>query len=473
MTKEDKNSAQQGATTLGVTLSLLIFIEVTSGFVQGFYTPLLPDLAHRVGVSGEAMNWFQTAQAMSAAVLVPLLSKMGDVLGPRKILKGAVVSVLLGTLLVALAPAYPIVLVGRVLTGPLGVWLPLAVALVYVRVSGHTATRAISILSASLMGGTLLGTFVAGVSEGLADSLLIPLLLPVLLVAASTVIVFFFLPKDVRLDRGGIDWIGFLGFGALILTVILASAFLNPHDRTTSLALFAGVLVVGVIWVIWEKRVDDPAVNLPLTTSRSMAPLYITAISLGLISVDAPSNLVDFLGRNPDVVGYGFAASSTLRAGMITATLIFATIGGFASSFIAAKLGMRITMVGGAITGAVGQALMMVFPHTLAVFWVAGAIMGVGLGVLMGAMPALVAHAAPAGQTSSANGVYSAFLAMGAAVGGAVFKQVLRASGTAYGVPTLSGFETVWAITAGMFLLAAAMMVVVKLKASVADPVDD
>lgn len=456
-------SVSAGAKTVGSLLGFLIFIEVTSGFVQGFYTPLLPDLARHVGVSEEAMNWFQTAQAMAAAVMVPLLSKMGDVFGPRKILRGAVVSVLLGTLVIALVPSYAPVLIGRVLMGPLGVWLPLVVALVYVRSSGQSATRSISILSASVMGGVLLGTITSGLVGGLADSIVVALLVPSLLVAVSTFIVFFVLPKDIDLSRGSIDWVGFAGFGGLILVVILAAAFLKPRHQVLPFVLLAAVLIGSLLWVMWEKRVPSPAVNLKMATSRAMGPLYLAGFFIGIVSINASPNLVDFLSKDPAIYTYGFNATSTLRAGLVAVILIFATLGGISSSFVAAKLGMRRTLIGGALLGALGQALLLPFPHTLWMIWVSGIITGIGLGLLMGALPALVAHAAPEGQTGAANGIYSALVAMGGAVGGAVFKQVLVASRDVWGRPDLSGYMLVWGISVCAFLIAMLMMMWVDL----------
>ena len=177
-TPKQSSAPGAGAKAAGSVLVFLVIVEITSGFVQGFYTPLLPDLAHHVGVSGEAMNWFQTAQAMAAAVV-------GDIFGARRILRGAITSVLIGTLMIALLPSYPLVLLGRILIGPLGVWLPLAIAIIYARSAGGSATRSISILSASLMAGIVIGTVAAGIAEVLLPNIVLSLLIPVIMVLVS------------------------------------------------------------------------------------------------------------------------------------------------------------------------------------------------------------------------------------------------------------------------------------------------
>ncbi len=439
-------------------LLMLVFVEITSGFVQGYYTPLLPEIAIRTGVTGEAMNWFQTAQAMAAAVMVPLMARMGDVYGPRNILRIALLLVLGGTVITGLMTYYPLVLVGRILVGPLGVWLPLAIAIIYVRAAGGSATRSISIISASLMGGIVLGTIAAGLAQELVPNMTVALLIPSLMVLGSTFVAFFGLPADIDLSTGRIDWIGFAGLGAFLVTLILALAYLGPTHAVTSLIFFAVTLVLFLAWVWWERQSSDPAVDLKLVVSKEMGPLYVSAFAMGMIMIDAPPNLADYLSRDPELYGYGFGASPEVLAGMIAVMLIFATAGAFASSFIAARLGMRRTLIGAAILGAFGQLLNIPFAHTMQVFWVSGAVTGLGLGVLVATLPALVSHAAPPGRTGIANGVYSALLAMGGAVGGALFKQVLVAFRDEHRITMLTGYFTIWGISIALFLLTALML---------------
>lgn len=467
---EGANRPHAGKTGVGTVLVFLAIVEVTSGFVQGFYTPLLPDLARHVGVPGEAMNWFQTAQAMAAAVMVPLMSRMGDVFGARKILRLAIVSVLIGTLMIALVPSYPLVLLGRIFIGPLGVWLPLAIAIIFVRTVGGSATRSISILSASLMAGIVIGTVAAGLAEAVLTSLPVMLLIPSVMVLISAYAVFFQLPKDIDLSAGRIDWLGFGGLGAFMLTLILALAFVGPSHATLSLTLFAVAGAIFVLWVFWEKKAADPAVDFDIVLTKSMGPLYVTAFAIGVVMIDAPPNLADFVSKDPQVYSYGFGASSALLAALIAVLLLFATTGGFLSSFIAAKFGMRRTLVGACAAGVLGQLMLVPLAHSMLAFWVSGSLTGLGMGILVGTLPALVSHAAPEGRTGIANGIYSALLAMGGAVGGAVFRQVLVAFRDEHKITALGGYMTIWGISAVLFVVAGIMMAIVALPSSDSEP---
>lgn len=447
-------------------LTFLIFVEVTSGFVQGYYSPLLPKIAEHVNVSSEAMGWFQTTQAIAAAVTVPLLSRLGDIYGPRKVLRGAILAVLAGTLLIALVPSYPIVLVGRVFIGPLGVWLPLAIALVYARTVGEGATRAISILSASLMGGIVVGTLAAGIADALLPNIVIVLLVPVVMVLGSAYAVFFKLPEGTDLAFARVDWVGFAGLAVMMVSFIIALAYVGPTHATASIIMFAVTIVVTAAWLWWEKRAESPAVDLNLVFSPGLGILYVIGFLLGIIMIDGAPALSDFLSHDPEMYSYGFGAGTGLIAEMITVMLLFATAGAFASSFIAAKFGMRRTLLVSAVVGAVGQAMQVPLYEQLTVFWFSGALTGLGLGVLIGALPALVAHSAPRDRTGIATGLYNSMVAMGGAVGGALFKLSLAAFRDADKMTHIGGYMTIWGIGALVFVLIALLVLRVRLPES-------
>lgn len=447
----------------GTVLVFLILVEITSGFVQGFYTPLLPALARHVAVSSEAMNWFQTAQAMAAAIMVPLLSRLGDLLGARKVLRWAMASVFVGTILIAVVPSFAVVLLGQVLVGPLGVWLPLSIAIIYVRLSGEKATRAISTLSASLMLGVVIGTAASGFVDSVSPSLTVSLLVPSAVILIAAYGVFFRLPEDIDLGTGTIDWIGFAGLGLVMMTIIYSLSHIGYHHLKYSILLLFITGVVFVAWVLWEQKVEEPAVELELVMSRRIGPLYVTGFILGIIITDAPTNLANYMSSDPGDFGYGFSSTTADISILLASLLIFATLGAFASSFIAEKLGMRPTLITAALLGALGQLSLVMMPNSMPAFWVQGILTGIGVGVLAGALPALVSRSAPEGKTGVANGLYTALLAMGGAVGGAVFKKILETFHNDVGVSGIGGYMAIWGFLVIAFMVAAAMLTIVQL----------
>jgi MFS family permease len=103
--------------SVGVVVGFLVFTEFASGFMQGYYTPFVASIVQQHGADAAAANWFNSVFALAGAVLVPLLSKLGDRYGHRLLLRWAVGTVFLAAIIIAFAPSYEFVLLGRGLMG--------------------------------------------------------------------------------------------------------------------------------------------------------------------------------------------------------------------------------------------------------------------------------------------------------------------------------------------------------------------
>ena len=74
-----------GAITFGL-VGFLFLVELVSGILQGFYVPLIPDLVDHLGIKDADFNWFEAAQLLLSAIVVPILAKCGDMFGHKRIL---------------------------------------------------------------------------------------------------------------------------------------------------------------------------------------------------------------------------------------------------------------------------------------------------------------------------------------------------------------------------------------------------
>ncbi len=439
-------------------VGFLIFCELASGFVQGFYAPLLGEIAGHLKVSDADITWFLTVQTLAAAVCVPLLSKLGDIFGHRRMLRIAVISVLIGTLVTALLPNYPLVLAARILVGPLAVWLPLEIALVHNRIKGETARTSIGLLVSCLTGGAILGTISAGVFSALLPSLTLTLLIPVLFVAVSVYAVFFKVPESTSRTGAKVDVLGFIGIGLAMIVLLfgLRLASSEGFGSAATIGTLAAAVVIFALWVLWELRSSSPAIDVRLIVSRRMGPVYLTAFLFGMVMFGAQSPSTTFLTADPAQTGYGFAASAGTASAVTAVVTILATIGAATFAPIARRVGIRTVLVAGAILAASGSLVQIAFHDQLWQIFLVSAINGIGMGLLLGALPALVAEVAPSDQTGIATGVYNSLRTLGGSAAGAVFAVIL-AGFTASGSlsSSIGGYVTIWAVCAGAFLIAA------------------
>src|SRR4051794_23802074 len=70
----------------GGLVGFLVFVEFTSGVLQGYYVPLLTDVARHLGIHDADVNWLEAAQLMLSAIVVPIAAKLGDLHGHRRLL---------------------------------------------------------------------------------------------------------------------------------------------------------------------------------------------------------------------------------------------------------------------------------------------------------------------------------------------------------------------------------------------------
>lgn len=409
-------------------------------------------------MSDADITWFLTVQTLAAAVCVPLLSKLGDIFGHRRMLRIAVVAVLIGVLVTAFLPSYPVVLAARILVGPLAVWLPLEIALVHNRIKGDTARTSIGLLVSCLTGGAILGTISAGVFSSILPSLTLTLLIPVLFVAGSVYAVFFKVPESKGRAAVKIDVLGFIGLAVAMVSLLfgLRLASSEGFASVSALGTLAFAVVVFVLWVLWELRTESPAVDVRLIVSARLGPIYLTGFLFGAVLFGTQAPITTFLSADPAKTGYGFAASAGTASAVIAVVTILATVGAAIFAPIAKRVGIRAVLVAGAALAATGSLLQIALHTELWHWFMTSAFSGFGMGLLLGALPALLAELAPSDQTGIATGVYNSLRTLGGATAGAVFAVVL-AGFTAAGSLTSSvgGYITIWSISAAAFIVSA------------------
>lgn len=458
MSSDAPITASMPKVTARTVVGFLVFCELASGFVQGYYPPLLGAIAEHLQVSDADITWFLTVQTLAAAVCVPLLSKLGDIFGHRRMLRIAVIAVLIGTLVTAFLPSYPLVLAARILVGPLAVWLPLEIALVHNRIKGDTARTSIGLLVSCLTGGAILGTLSAGLFSEILPNLTLTLLVPVVFVAISAYAVFFKVPESTSRTASRIDVVGFVGLGiamvALLFGLRLASTsgFSSPATPLT----LAVAIVVFILWVLWELRAEHPAVDVRLIVSPRLGPIYLTAFLFGMVMFGSQSPTTTFLSADPATAGYGFAAKPSVASGVIAVVTILATVGAATFAPLARRIGIQAILLIGAIAAAAGQLFQIAFHDHLWQIYIASAISGIGMGFLLGALPALLAERAPSSDTGIATGVYNSLRTLGGSAAGALFALVLTTFTPAGSLTSsIGGYLTIWAICAGAFVVSA------------------
>ncbi|REJ04393.1 MFS transporter [Microbacterium bovistercoris] len=451
---------------VAAVVGFLVFVELTSGFIQGYYLPLFGSIAAHLGVSDADITWFNTVQTLAAAVCVPILSRLGDIFGHRLMLRIGIVLVLAGTLLTAFAPNLPVMLAARLLIGPLAVWLPLEIGIVHSRVQGQSGRRAVGMLVSALTIGAVLGAIIGGF-VGVALPIVPALLVPSAVVLACVIIVFTVVPESTMRTLSKIDWVGFalLAVGMLAILFGLRSAQGTGFGNLTTIVTLIVAAAVVIGFILWELRVESPAINVRVVASRALWPVYATSFLFGMSLFGTQTVMTTFYAADPDTVGYGFALSSGVIGLLTAASALVAAVGAALFAGIAAKTTMRGVLMLGVGLAAIANVLLAVGHDSFPVVIGTVVISGFGGGLLLGALPALVAELSPASETGIATGLYNTLKTLGGSVAGAVFAVVL----SAFALPgtlasSVGGYVTVWLICAAAFALAFLLLMIVRVR---------
>src|SRR5690554_3288343 len=210
-----------GAVTAAL-IGYLFFVEIVSGILQGYYVPLIPDLVNHLNLDNDAdFNIFEGAQLLLSAIVVPILAKLGDMYGHKRILLVSTVLTAGATWWLAFAPDFTTFLLAWTLQGFYVVWLPLEIALIFDkgRRSGHapSATRkAAAFLIVGLEAGAIIGALggsrvfeAFGGAAALDASVPPTLMVPAVAVTLVFFVILFGVPESEPLPDRTLDWQGF------------------------------------------------------------------------------------------------------------------------------------------------------------------------------------------------------------------------------------------------------------------------
>jgi MFS family permease len=450
-----------GRLTVWSVVGLLVLLELASGVLQGYYTPIYTDIARHLDIKDADVNWFEAAQLIVSAILVPPLARLGDQIGHKTVLVAATLITALGTWCQVLAPSFGTFLVGWAITGAYVVWLPLEIAIVHLRAGGdqQLTRRGAALLVAVLETSVIVGAGVSGAIVG-ALPMTIVLAVPAIVVTAVFFAIWRWLPATAARGGGGFDWTGLSLLTALLLLVMGGLVLIRVQGPGSVLAW--ALVALGLLSVLpfakVELRCAAPLIDVRLLCTRAQLPIQLTAALSGMSVLGAQIPLSTFARTDPDHAGYGLGASAGFVSVLIVIYVFAMVIGALLYPLMARRSSAQFAMAVAALLVAVGYAMWFPWHHTTAQAVLNMVIAGIGSGALVAAIPAAAAAAAPPDSAGMATGLTNAIKTLGGAVASAIFAIALASTGSIAdperGHAPLSGYLTVWAVCSAAALIA-------------------
>lgn len=436
----------------GGVVPVLAFAGIVVAVMQTLLVPVIKDLPTLLGTTPSNATWVMTSTLLAGAVSTPIMGRLGDLFGKRRMLLTSLAVMVVGSLVCAFTDDLLVMIVGRALQGFAMGAIPLGIGLMRDELPREKLGSAMALMSSSIgVGGGLALPAAALVAQhtdwhalffGAAGLGVLAMLL-----------IFFLVPESPLRAEGTFDVAGALGLSAGLVLFLLPITKGSDWGWSSglTLGLFGASVAVLLLWGVMELRLKAPLVDLRTTARREVLLTNLASIMVG-VAFYAISLVLPQLLQLPTSTGYGLGQSMVV-AGLCVAPL------GLTMMFTApvyarlsAKYGPKITLILGLLIIAIGYGaglgLMSAAWQTIVI----AVIVGAGIGLAYSSLPALIIGAVDPSETGAANGLNTLMRSIGTSVSSAVIGMVLANTATHAGpvdVPTMEGFRTSFLIATG------------------------
>jgi EmrB/QacA subfamily drug resistance transporter len=424
--------------------------------LQSLVAPALGTIGQDLGVTTSDASWVLTAYLLSAAVLTPILGRLGDMVGKRRMLIVVLALLLAGTVLAALAPNLGVLIIARALQGAAGAIMPLSIAVVRDELPRERVGVTIGLLSAIFGVGAGVGIVAAGpIVEGLSWHWLF--WLPAVLIVIALLGVIFGMPESPVKKPGRLDLVGTGILSVSLVSILLAISEGEKWgwDSFGTIGLLVLGAVAMVAFVLVELRVKEPLIDLRLIKSRGVWTAHIVALAFGF-AMFGTFVLVPTILQLPSVLGYGFGKSVSEAGLFLLPTVLAMVVFGPVAGILVRRTGPKLPMLIGSVLVAAAFVLPAIAHGEMWQIIVSGILTGAGIGLALASMSNAIIESVPANQTGEAIGVNAIARTIGSSIGTAVIAAIITSNSTEQGLPLDDAFTIGFWVCAGVAVIAIA-----------------
>ncbi len=420
-----------GVTDVPREQKLVLWIAVMASFVSFLdgtvVTVALPAIVDELGGGITTQQWTVDAYLITLGAFILVAGSISDTYGRIRVIRWGLIGFGLTSVLIAVAPSAPFLIIARLLQGIAGAMLvPSSLALITSNFRGPAQAKAIGTWTGATAGAMIAGPIIGGLFVDLASWRLV-FLINVLPIAACLWLLTTLQQRDARLPDAHIDYLGALlcvtGLGGIVFALIEEPNLGWGDPLVWVPAVVGAVASAGFLWR--QATARQPMLPLSMFRVRNFAWGNLsTWMIYGALSLSG-FVIVVYLQEQAGV-------SATL-AGLATLpiTLIMIALSSRAGAW-AGRFGPRLFMTAGPLGMAAGSLMMLAVGEDFNYWWqmLPGVVVfGLGLTLTVSPLTAAILGAiepSRAGIASATNNAISriagliAIAAVGAIVGGAL-----------------------------------------------------
>ncbi len=407
------------------TILVLSLCGMVSALQFTLVIPLLPEFPQLLDISASDSSWLVTATLLTAAVGTPIIARMADMYGKRRMLLVSLGAMVLGSVICALEFSFAAMIVGRSLQGFGAALIAVGISLLRDKLPPERVGTAVALMSATMGIGSALGLPLAGVlSEWLGwhSIFWFGAVAGVVLVIALLVVVE---ESPVR-TPGRFDVTGALVLSAALVCLLL------PISKG-SVWGWGGPLVVGLlvasvllmaVWVPLELRVNQPMVDLRTSAQRPVLMTNLASVFAGTAMFVNMLVTVQVL-QQPTATGAGFGLGVTAAGlAMVPSGLAMVAMSPL-SGWSLARFGGRAVLLVGAGVMALSYGGRVFWADSVSAVVIGSTLVGIGTALAFAAMPTLIMSSVPITETASANGLNSLVRSLGTSLASTLVAAIM------------------------------------------------
>ncbi|GLY07097.1 MULTISPECIES: MFS transporter [Actinoplanes] len=431
-----------------ITFAVLAAAAAAFALMQSLLTPVLPTIREDLGTTTSTVTWVLTAWLLAASVATPLMGRVADLLGKDRTLLVALAAIAVGCLIAALAPNIGVLIAARVVQGLGAAVFPVSFGIIRDEFPPHRVASAIGTMAAVIATGSGVGIVLAGPIVGFLDWRWL-FWIPMTVVIIVGLLAWRLIPASPVRSPGRINVRSALLLAGWLVALLLPLSMGGTWGWTSgrTLILFAAAAILFAGWLFAELRAAEPLIDmrmmrLPAVWTTNLVAMLFGAAMFGVFA------FVPQLVQVPAVSGYGFGATVT-GAGLLMAPMLVAmAVFGSASGPLTRWVSNKAQLLWGSAMGTIACLSLALLHDQKWTVALAGAIFGIGLGLIYSSMVNLIVQSVPAHQTGAASGMNTNIRTIGASLGTAVVSAVVAAHTGPSGIPAETGFTESFLILA-------------------------
>ena len=450
--------------TLGILSSTLLVVF----FSETMLLPAIPEIMQDFSISYGTAAWIFSSYLIVAAVMTPIAGKMSDLYGKKKVLLVLLTMYVVGIAAGGFADNISFLLASRIIQGVGLAAVPAAFSLLRDTFPPAKLAIAVGVFGSMYSAGSVVGllagaTIIQSFGWHSTFFAIVPFAAAVTLMIA----------KFVKENKGqliapvntqernmgkkraapSIDMKGALALSATIIAFLMALTLVETGINSETLPQIGVAFVVSAIslavFVIIERRIALPLVDLRLLKDKTLLPSYIILMATGITMFMAYPAIVQLV-RSPVPLGFGGDAvdAANVQLPFMIMFLVFASV----TPLIINRIGKLNPIIIGGLVSLIGSLGLLMFHSTEIAVSTNLAIIASGLSMTITATWNIVVSSSPKSFIGISVGVGALLLFIGMAMGPALAGVYMENHETIKGIqgsyPSLDSYNLVYITSA-------------------------